>query len=500
MARLTRAISFATAAVLVFSMASGCSNKKTSGKTSSAAGAGTSVSESSDISSTGSELSSLASQLSSSNTGGDSQNGTTTGINMGGTSGQTSSVRQSAQGSTQDMYDKIKGTTVTVASWSQPDAATTATIQAFEKRYGCKVNYKIYGWSEWQSKIYQMVSAGNPPDTLIINDAFFLPYIAKNVVQPLDSYFNIKDGIWNQSVCNLFTWNGKHYGVALQDEDYIFYIYYNQDMFDDYGVKTPMEYYKAGNWNFDTFETVAKQFAKDTNKDGIPDQRGYATWYWDLFVLANGGSEISINQNKSISLTLTNSNELKGLDVMQKLKNDLKTFDQSQDNWDQDFMAGKVAMIAERPWQAVGENSLYSKCKFTIGVAPFPTGPNASKNSAPGMVYAWGVPIGAKNPLGGIAWYYYSSLWQRQHANDASIVANRNRSYKDTATYNWIKSYNSTHTVNATMIYGLPNWWDNRWQLWQDVLDNDVPVATAVEKHKSMIQSEINTILSGLKS
>lgn len=392
-----------------------------------------------------------------------------------------------------DFYSDLQGTTLRLASESALDDLTEDVIDEFETKYGCTVEFENYG-GEWSTKIYQLINSGNPPDTMIVTDNTYLTYLARNMMEPLDGLYDPSDPIWNPDMIKNFQFNGKTYGVARQDEDYIFYIYFNQTMFENAGEKTPAEYAAEGNWNFDTFTEVAAKFVKDTDNDGISNQRGYGTWYWDLFIFANGGRSIEIGENGSIELTLDHPNELKGLQMMQDLQNKYRSFDHGQPYWREDFMAGNVAMIAERPWQAMGSYDVYNNVNFEIGIAPFPLGPDADENTAPAMLYAWGVPAGAKNAKGAVAWYRFQTEYNTAHANDPVVVNNRNRTYKDGETYAYIKEFNRTHIPNGSFIYGLPDWWSQRWILWEDIFNNGVPPATAVASHRSFIESKIKSI------
>ena len=60
--------------------------------------------------------------------------------------------------------------------------------------------------------------------------------------------------------------------------------YYNVDMFNDYGVKTPKEYFLEGNWTWDTFKEVMVQMTKDTNGDGKIDTYGMNGDAWGFML------------------------------------------------------------------------------------------------------------------------------------------------------------------------------------------------------------------------
>ena len=50
-----------------------------------------------------------------------------------------------------------------------------------------------------------------------------------------------------------------------------------------------------------------------------------------------------------------------------------------------EFKNRKVAMFAERPWNAIGAYDYYHTMKDEIGIVPVPKGPNADKVYAPGF-------------------------------------------------------------------------------------------------------------------
>ena len=49
-------------------------------------------------------------------------------------------------------------------------------------------------------------------------------------------------------------------------------IYYNRTMFEQYGAKTPAEYFMEDNWNWSTFETVLESVTRDFNGNGKMDE------------------------------------------------------------------------------------------------------------------------------------------------------------------------------------------------------------------------------------
>lgn len=51
-------------------------------------------------------------------------------------------------------------------------------------------------------------------------------------------------------------------------------LYYNKTMFENYGVKTPKEYFEEGTWNWDAFQKCLEETTKDIDADGTIDTYG----------------------------------------------------------------------------------------------------------------------------------------------------------------------------------------------------------------------------------
>ena len=80
------------------------------------------------------------------------------------------------------------------------------------------------------------------------------------------------------------------------------------------------------------------------------------------------------------------------------------------------FLAGRVGMYAERADYSVAQYNMYEDAPFEIGFVPLPKGPSVPDEVelAPAIIETFGVPTGAKNPLGGMAWQYFSQVYANQ--------------------------------------------------------------------------------------
>lgn len=99
----------------------------------------------------------------------------------------------------------------------------------------------------------KMVAAGDSPDIFqfeIINH----PYAAyKKLYQPVEDYIDFDDPVWDRTrdAMKQFEWGGHNYcPIVTLNLDQV--MWYRRDVVAQAGLKEPYEYYKEGNWTWDT--------------------------------------------------------------------------------------------------------------------------------------------------------------------------------------------------------------------------------------------------------
>ncbi len=121
-----------------------------------------------------------------------------------------------------------------------------------------------------QTAIIGQMNSGEKPDLVVYATQF--PAIANSgVARPLtdDEYKHLSD-ICGEKYLDLMIYKGESYGVLYPWSGTQMF-YYNETLFENAGVKSPGEYFKEGNWTWETLQTCMKEITMDTDGDGIYD-------------------------------------------------------------------------------------------------------------------------------------------------------------------------------------------------------------------------------------
>lgn len=323
--------------------------------------------------------------------------GTESGTESGGsvssnTSGGTASGSSSSGGSTTNLAEKYRGTTVTFAAWSDP-ASAKDVFKSFEKKYGIKVSIMSVPQGTYINTVAGKIASGNAPD-VVFDNAFFPASL--NILQPITvaDTIDLSDPIWDQGYIKRFTFNGKVYEVSTVSnywsEGLLFF--YNKSIFKNAGITTtPEDLYKQGKWNWTTLEQLMQTLHQKLDK-GV-----YALEYtpWDMS--ASVGTDFFYYDNSTKTIKSGISDPLLGSTMT-------KMAEWNEKGWatatTESFIKGKAAMKPTGYW-ALRNNGHFSamKNKSDIGFTYMPDYDETHKAvQRCGYSRGWGICKGAKNP------------------------------------------------------------------------------------------------------
>lgn len=181
-----------------------------------------------------------------------------------------------------------------------------------------KVNIEFVGEYD-QSVIMGDINSGGKPDLLLGVDKFPITATSGLAKAFTDAEYTELARTCGEYYLDMCNYKGQSYGVVSPWSGGTLF-YYNKTLFEQYGVKSPAEYYKEGNWNWDTFETCITEITKDTDGDGKMDIYGTGTPHllWQPF-------RLSLDDDGKITSLVRTSPEIKKyLEIFYKGTNETK--------------------------------------------------------------------------------------------------------------------------------------------------------------------------------
>ena len=243
-----------------------------------------------------------------------------------------------------------------------------------ERAYGIEVDMDVCAWEDRDMKWVTSFVSGESYD--ILSRISFPTTVIKGLIEPLDDHLPVDD---ERYFTKAYEWKGKTYGVNAIATNYnahdpgsIYGVWFNQDLFEDYGEKTPLEYWEDGEWTMENFIKAAKNLTVDTDRDGVTDIYGITTWYYQMFTIANGASTVRIQGDNGIELTWNDPAYINGLEYYLEAKDYIGGTNDSTNT----FIGGTAAMYVERIHHAnrVSDESPNSEVNFESDWVPFPRG------------------------------------------------------------------------------------------------------------------------------
>lgn len=191
---------------------------------------------------------------------------------------------------------------------------------------------------------------------------------------------------------SFFTSDGQQYGLPKYHG--ALGLYYNKDLFDQYGVGYP-----DGTWDHDDYLAAMKLLTHDTDSDGKTDLWGsMIDVSWDRIQMhVNGWGGRFVDADDPTKCAMGEPKALAALEWLRARMWDDKvmaTFLDVQNVRTRDaFVTGRIAMVEDGSWAL---KDILAGADFRVGVAPFPAGPARRVTLA--TTDGFGIYAGTKHP------------------------------------------------------------------------------------------------------
>lgn len=164
-----------------------------------------------------------------------------------------------------------------LSDWDiNPDGTGKSTpieLAMFQERYGGEVEWVQCTWEERYDKLANCINSDEGLDFFYAGNFDAFPKGAvRGMFVPVDDYIDFDSEIWadvkeaNDSVM----WDGSHYMAVVQATGDSCAVIYNRDTIAELGFDDPAQLYEDGDWTWDTFHEMLKEFVDIENgKYGI---------------------------------------------------------------------------------------------------------------------------------------------------------------------------------------------------------------------------------------
>lgn len=393
---------------------------------------------------------------------------------------------------------ELKDKTVTIMQQGELSELQKNILSFAEQQYGIEVKLVSSGTgAEPMRKLVQLVSSGEAPDLFPFESYHYPLGVVKGLFQKVDKYIDFNDIKFAENKAASEKYD--YYALAGSEPRYV--LWYNKQIFENAGAKTPLHYLQNNEWTWDTLITLAKSMT--VFEGGKTSVYGFADASGNVFnsrLAATGKDMVNVDANGKYTSNLKDPI----FDTIISSYIDLTKNGQMyyQSNSYEMFKNGKIAMFNAGKWLSETYKMQDMVKDGKISFVPTPRDASADKYYYLDNGNGWVIPVNAKNPDGAAAWleaaYYYYYL---KNNVDTYIQADKQEKIELSG---WtdleftMEKYIEEETVHVIQQYpsvgGVDGWLSKVWEMNSLVIDKQKPWATVRDEYETILQAEIKKI------
>ena len=321
--------------------------------------------------------------------------------------------------------ERLRGTTVKFATWGDESGeAYRKVFRAFTKKTGIKVQIIEYPQNSYLESVAASVANKSAPDVVV---ASTFPHVA-TTLQPLNNIIDLSDDFWDKRSVKYGTVNGKSYLVNSWKSCWqgVQVTFYNKAIFENNGLTSPEDYYKAGKWTYENLEKCAKEVAALGNGiKGVEPRPHFLSMQMGkpVFKYDAGTNMYSGNIKSTVeAYQWFNSLTASGAAL-------------NYEDWGI-FASGKLGIILSDLYGAKFNGYFKDMKDSELRMIPLPSSINGKplEQAVTNGLRAYGIAKGAKNPEGAVYFLRYFLDYDYYKQAGAKIFKNDNleKAYFDT--------------------------------------------------------------------
>lgn len=312
-------------------------------------------------------------------------------------------------------------------------------LALFQTKYNGKITYQQTTWDTKFDDLAAKLMANDAPDFVGADDMDMFPRGAiKGMIEPIDDYIDFESPLWAdmKSANDQFVFKGSHYvAVSRVDPSYIWI--YNKNVIADNGMDDPAELYAKGEWNWDTFSDMCKDFV-----DAEADKWALDGWYYENALTESSGKALIGMEGGNIINNIDSPEIAKAQNMMYELQKNNVVYPKHEHDWKvrgdvfgTGIASGLTLFYPIGLWAIEDAPSVtepYGDLSAgEVMFVPVPCAADSDAQYVPSRIHGFCICKGAKNPEGVAAWLDCTRYAETDPAAHAITI----QQYKDK--YGW---------------------------------------------------------------
>ena len=249
-------------------------------------------------------------------------------------------------------------------------ADRSVALSLFEDVYGAKIEYIATTSDSKFDDLANRINGGDQVDMFPYEWDAVPNGVTKGMYDPLDDYIDLSDPVWDgvRDYAVMFKYNGHYYVVPFALSDPLA-VTYSRALMEEEGLKDPYELYQKGEWNWNTFMDMMKQFT--SNGDGSETRYGIRGWFGQAILQSTGDTVIKYDGKQ-----FTNNIMSANIERAEHLQEEISKLGLYDPTWFSYFPEdGSTLFYAMAPW-SLGESNAKNP-DGDIFIVPFPKDPES---------------------------------------------------------------------------------------------------------------------------
>jgi len=281
--------------------------------------------------------------------------------------------------------DRLRGADIVIGNWwldydvntFQPSSDLDARTLAYRRRmlneHGFNMRYRmVSNWTDMLQTVAISIMSGQPAASAFwLAPNWAITLHRQGLLAPIPAgaanFAPARPGDgrteWNQSVLNLFTFNGVRYGLGVGHGQNLqeLVVFFNKRLFREAGLDPALPYnmQRDRTWTWDNFLPIARQLTRDIDGDGITDifalPADLSNEILDAIVSSNGANYVGRDAQGRFYNATGSPAFLEAVQFFMRLRDEGVMMGRPEGaawDWYQSaFMDGRMAMMVEPLWR-----------------------------------------------------------------------------------------------------------------------------------------------------